>query len=346
MRLSRSDTGGPHASPRPGAPYPCAVSDAYIGVDLGGTKLSVAGLERGVLGDVDTTPTERRSAEGLIDQIVAAVGRVRDSRTAAVGVGIPSVIDFPTGRARSSVNIPLRDVPVRQILRERLELPVYIDNDATCAALAEAHDGDRLEVHDLVMFTVGTGVGGGLVLGGRPYRGATGAAGELGHMIVGADLEGGAPDQGSSFPRLGSLERLARGGELDRLAAQSAAAGPDSALGRIAASGATVAGPEAVRAATDGDPEATRILRLLGERLGIGVANAINTFDPEVVAIGGGVSTAGELLLGPAREAAARFVLPGVGTRTLIRLSRYGVYAGLRGAALLAGQELELEQGG
>lgn len=315
-----------------------------IGVDLGGTKVAVARLEGGVMAEPHTAPTERQSAEQLIEQIVDGIERVRGAGVAAVGIGVPSVVEFATGRAKSSVNVPLRDVPLRQILRERLDLPVYVDNDATCAALAEAHEGDELVTRSLVMFTVGTGVGGGLVLGGRPYRGATGAAGELGHWIVGADLGGGAPPAGP-FPQVGSLEALARGGALDELAAASAAAAPDGALGLRAGESGRATARDAVAAAQEGDAEAQRLLRLIGQRLGVGIANAINAFDPEVVAVGGGVSAAGELLLEPAREAARRFVLPGVGESTEIRVARHGGDAGLLGAALLARQERVLEFG-
>jgi len=318
------------------------VDGDLIGVDLGGTKVAAARLEGHGLGEVDTAQTEQESSEELIEQIVAAIERVRGEGVAAVGIGVPSVVEFATGRAKSSVNVPLRDVPLRQVLRERLDLPVYVDNDGTCAALAEAHDGGELVTEHLVMFTVGTGVGGGIVLGGRPYRGRTGAAGELGHWLVGADLELGAPPAGA-FPQTGSLEAFARGGVLDEMAAAAAVAEPGSELGRRAAEQGTVRGRDAVEAAQEGDAASRRLVELIGERLGIGIANAINAFDPEVVAVGGGVSAAGDLLLAPARSAALRFVLPGVGEETEIRLARHGGDAGLLGAALLARQELELE---
>ena len=120
---------------------------------------------------------------------MAIVGRARGEHLDAVGIGVPSVVEFATGRVVSSVNIPLADVPLREVLGERLDVPVFVDNDATVAALAEAHDESlRLVARDLVMLTIGTGVGGGLVLGGQIYRGATGGAGELGHTIVGLDI--------------------------------------------------------------------------------------------------------------------------------------------------------------
>jgi glucokinase len=319
------------------------MNDLVIGVDVGGTKISVAALG----GRSVQTPTDCASSAGLIAQIVDQVRSAAAGRSpAAVGVGIPSVIEFATGRVRSSVNIPLQDVALRAELGRRLATHVFVDNDATLAALAEAHDDDgRLSARNLVMLTLGTGVGGGIVVDGRVYRGATGAAGELGHTMICADPDRDPtfdddPDRPSGFPshgRHGSLESLAAGHVLDQLARESAANHPDSALGRL---GSTASGPDAVAAAKDGDPDAIEVLARLGRRLGIGIANVINTFDPDVVAIGGGVSAAGELLLGPARETAKAFVVPGVGTRTEIRIARAGPEAGVRGAALLARSEL------
>ncbi len=151
--------------------------------------------------------------------------RDRQEDLEAVGLGVPSVVEFETGSVVSSVNVPLADVPCARCWGSVIGVPVFVDNDATVAALAEAHDEQiRLVAHDLVMLTVGTGVGGGLVLGGRIYRGATGGAGELGHTIVGLDLAGAVPAPMGAFPQPGSLEVVAAGHALDHLAAQ--AAGP------------------------------------------------------------------------------------------------------------------------
>jgi glucokinase len=250
------------------------------------------------------------------------------------------VVDFESGRVVSSVNIPLKDVPLRHVLTERLGVPVFVDNDATVAALAEAHDEQlRMVARDLVMITVGTGVGGGIVIDGRIFRGATGGAGELGHTIVGLDLAGSVPTP-MGFPQPGSLEFVASGHALDMLARQSATLHPESALGHLQADRKAVLGGDAVRAAMDGDPSARRMVEIWGQRVGIGVANAINTFDPEEVVIGGGAARAGDLLLEPATRIARCYVVPGLGTRTTIRLARHGVRAGVLGAALLAAQEL------
>lgn len=295
-----------------------------IGVDVGGTKVSCAVLEGTTLSEPTLQHTELGSTDQLVEQLVTMVEAAGPS--AAVGIGLPSVIDFATGTARFSVNIPLAGVPLRNLLTERLRRPVFIDNDATVAALAEAYDEDlRPVAQSLVLFTVGTGVGGGVVIGGRIYRGATGAAAELGHMIIAADVTHGAPAHEEHFPQPGSLERNAAGRELDVLGRERGFAD----------------GPAVVKAAQHGDEKAIDALRILGERLGIGIANAINTFDPDLVVIGGGVSAAGDLLLGPARESAARFTLTGVGTRTRIEIARHGPKAGVLGAALLAGQEVD-----
>lgn len=327
--------------PPPPAPAPERGPDGHlIGVDVGGTKVAVATLENEVLSSPTVQPTEATSADGLVDELVAAIEAVRTGSSQAVGVGVPSVVEFPTGRVRSSVNLHMADFDLRRVLQDRLGLPVFIDNDATVAAIGEAFDeGGRALVQNLVMFTIGTGVGGGLVLGGRVYRGSTGAAGELGHTLIGASLADGAPEP-ARFPQAGSLESLAAGRVLDRIGAEVAEEHPDSELGQWAKGGEHIDGHDVVKAAHEGDRDAVGALRVLGERLGVGIANAINTLDPDEVVIGGGVSVAGELLLGPARDTARRFVLPGVGTRTEIRLARHGVNAGVRGAALLAGLEL------
>ena len=311
-----------------------------IGVDLGGTKVAVAALRGITLGEALVKPTDHSGADALIDQLVGMVQAAGQGQIDAVGLGVPSVVEFETGRVVSSVNIPLADVPLRQVLGERLGVPVFVDNDATVAALAEAHDEQlQLVAHNLVMLTIGTGVGGGIVLGGRIYRGATGGAGEFGHTIVGLDMNG--PFAGGRFPLPGSLESVASGLALDRLAAEAADSHPDSALGRLQAAGQPILGAETVQAARDGDAVAARIVELWAQRIGIGIANAINTFDPDEVVLGGGGAQAGDLLLEPARRVALDHVVPGLGGRTNIRLAWHGIRAGVLGAALLAAHEFE-----
>ena len=311
-----------------------------IGVDLGGTKIAAAALSDSDLSESTLEPTELSGQEALIEQVVRIVDDLRGDRLDAVGVGVPSIVEFDTGRVVSSANVPLTDVPLREVLGERVGVPVFVDNDATVAALAEAHDEQlRMVARDLVMITIGTGVGGGLVLGGRIYRGATGGAGELGHTMIGLDLTRPVPKAGR-FPQQGSLEHAAAGLALDVLVCEAAIREPESALGRLRHAGKKVAGPDAVEAARDGDATARRLIELWAHRVGIGIVNVINTFDPEEVVIGGGAAQAGDLLLEPARRTAAAYVLPGLGKRTTIRMARHGVRAGVLGAALLAVHEL------
>ena len=217
---------------------------SVVGIDLGGTKVAAASLRDRELGPAATEHTHRSGQARLLDQLAALVERTKCGKLEAVGIGVPSVVEFETGRVISSVNVPLVDVPLRQVLGERLGVPVFVDNDATVAALAEAHDEQlRMVAKNLVMITVGTGIGGGLVLGGRIYRGATGGAGELGHTLVAADPNVRFP-AAEGFPQPGSLERVAAGSALDRSAAQVAASQPCSALGRRRASGRSVLGAD------------------------------------------------------------------------------------------------------
>jgi len=328
------------------------MSISVIGIDVGATRVAAVSLRDGGRGEPRVQPTERSEAAMLIDQLAAMVQSAGADDLQAVGIGVPRIVEFETGRVvpsgrpaspatNGALDLPLADVPLRRALGDRLGLPVFVDNSTSVAALAEAHD-ERLELvaRHLVMFTFGTSVGGGLVLGGRIYRGATGAAGELGQTIVGLDLAGAVPAP-MRFPQTGSLEFVAAGHALDRLAAQARNVHPKSALGRLRAEGKPVLGADAIQAARDGDPSAARMVEIWGQRIGIGVANAINTFDPEEVVIGGDAARGGELVLGPARRVALGYVLPGLGARTTIRLPRHGVRAGVLGAALLARHELE-----
>jgi glucokinase len=321
------------------------MGERLIGVDVGGTKIAVAVLEGGELTEANITPTNQASQDALVEQIAAAIETSVGPNVRAVGIGMPSIIEFATGKVLASVNIPLHDIPLRQLLTERMGVPVYVENDAGCAALAEASEGGQITVPSLVMLTIGTGVGGGWVLNGRLYRGASTSAAEVGHTIIGRDLEFGNNVPGDPFPQRGSLETLASGRALDRLADYAAVQYPDSYLGKVSAKKGGVDGHDVVTGAEDGDDASLWCLRVLGERIGIGIANAINTFDPLEVVIGGGVSRAGKLLLDPARDAAFRHVVPGLGLNTTIRIARHGPRAGVLGAALIAAQEWAVESG-
>ena len=318
-----------------------------IGIDLSDTRVVAAPLRDRHLGEPQVARTDCSDRDALIDQLTALVERLEARELQGVGVGVNRIVDHRTGQVvpswhppspatNGSVDLPLDNVPLRAQLAESLGVNVVVDNRSSVAALAEAHDNEcELVTQHLVLITVGQGVGGGLVLGGRIYRGATGRAAELGHTIVGLDLAGAVPAP-MRFPQPGSLEFVASGHALDGLAAQARNVHPASELGRLRAEGKPVLGDDVIRAALAGDPSAARMVEIWGQRIGIGVANAINTFDPEEVVIGGYAARAGELLLDPAVRVARQYSVPGLGADTTIRLSRHGARAGVLGAALLA----------
>jgi glucokinase len=326
------------------------VSAPVIGLYLDVARVAAAPLRAGALAQPLTRATEHADADALVDQLVDMVDIVRGKDVVAVGVAVPRIVDVETGCVRSTarsatpatngaVALPLADVPLREVLTERLGLPVFVDSTVNAAALAEAHDEDAEPVtRNLVLLSVAAGVAGGLVLGGEIYRGATGAAGQLGHTILGLDL-GGAVPAPMGFPQPGSLEYVASGHALDRIAGVAGRVHPDSALAKFRAQGKPVLGPAVIEAALDGDGSAARVMEIWGQRLGIGIANAIHSFDPEEVVLGGEAARAGALLLEPARRVALEYVLPGLGARTTIRLARHGERGPLLGAALLARQE-------
>jgi glucokinase len=295
-----------------------------IGVDLGGTKILAGVVDRdGAVERRRESPTPLESQDELLSGLQSAVEDVLEDDVAAIGFGIPSTIDQRSGKAVTSVNIPLADLDLRAWMRERFGLPVGIDNDANAATLAEwAHGAGRGTRH-MVMLTLGTGVGGGLILDGRPYRGAIGAGAELGHMVI--DLDG-PPCQGVCTGR-GHLEALASG-HAATLAARERF-GPAVDAHRL------------VRLADEGDRTAVDLLAELGRRLGAGIGSLVNIFNPELVVVGGGFSAAGDFLLEPAREVLAREALsPG---RELVRIVRaeLGTAAGLVGAGLVAFEALD-----
>ncbi len=312
-----------------------------IGVDVGGTKVAAGAVALGGAGEVVERRTDVSSPQAVLDGIEAAVEEVarRAGRPDAVGVGVPSQIDFRAGLVVASVNIPLHGVPLRDELEDRLGCPVYVDNDANCAALAEARLIEEARgggpVSHLVMFTLGTGVGGGLVLDGRIFRGARGLGAELGHTVV--DRQG--PECPGNCPNRGCLEALCSGTALAREARTLAARSPDSTLGRLAAEGKAIAGDTVVAAARDGDGEAAELLESLGRWLGIGIANAVNVFEPDYVVIGGGLSAAADVFLDAAHAEAAARALPEAFRHVEITLALGGAAAGVIGAGALAQQE-------
>lgn len=306
----------------------------FIGVDVGGTKVAAAAVIEGVAHHGVEHPTNLESAARLLDGIEVAVGEVveRTGAPKAVGVGVPSLVEFATGRVLSSNNIPLEGVPLREELGRRLGVPVHVDNDANCAALAEAHAAGA---HHLVMLTLGTGVGGGLVLDGSIYRGASGLGGELGHVVIEVD----GPDCPGNCPSRGCIEALCSGPALERDATELGRRRPDSPLGALVSEQGRVSGRKLVELARVGDSDALVLLEAFGRRLGVAIAVVVNTFEPEQVVIGGGLSRAADLFLDAARREAEARALPAIMARSEVALARAGAEAGVLGAGLVAAQE-------
>jgi glucokinase len=298
------------------------VDRTVIGVDLGGTKI-LAGLvssEGKVLAHREhATPVE--SEDALLDALEAAVRELLDTSVAAVGFGIPSQIDQRTGTALGSVNVPLRGVPFRDKMAARLGLPVGMDNDANAAAIAEWQVGAGRGTTDMLMLTLGTGVGGGLILGGKPYRGWFGAGAEIGHMVI---VHDGAPCRCGGH---GHLESYVSGKAADELA--QAAFGPAADAHRL------------VRLANEGDARAIELLKGVGEKLGSGIAGLVNIFNPELVVIGGGFAAAGELLFVPAQAIADREVLVSIRDSYRVVRAQLGTSAGMIGAAMVGFEALD-----
>jgi glucokinase len=313
-----------------------SVAAVVLGVDVGGTKVAVAAIDGVTVHDSVERPTVLDSTSALLDGLEETVrlliGRV--GRPTAIGVGVPSQIDYATGTVETSVNIPLTGVPLRAELGRRFGVPVLVDNDANCAALAEAH---LLGEDNLLMLTLGTGVGGGVVIGGMTFRGAHGLGAELGHFTLNPD---GPPCPGNC-PNRGCIEAYCSGQALERDATEMAADRPDSKLAGCIGADGRVSGRELVGAAEAGDPDALLIFENFARMLGIALAGYVNVFEPDRLALGGGLSRASDLFLARAVQEAEARALPALWRRTTVALAQGGADAGAIGAGVLAAQEVE-----
>ena len=293
-----------------------------IGVDVGGTKI-LAGVvaDDGSLVRRSERPTPIASQADLLAALDGAVDDLLGDDVAALGFGLPSRIDQRSGRAIASVNVPLADLAFRERMQTRFGLPVGIDNDANVAAIAEWQVGAARGASHVVMLTLGTGIGGGLILDGRPYRGATGAGAELGHIVV----EYGGP-------------RCPCGGSGHVEAFASGRAADEAARGLL---GGAADAADLVGAANGGDAAAKEVLAAIGRRLGAAMASLVNIFEPEVIVVGGGFAAAGELILAPARAVVEAEALAPARDRVRVVVGALGPEAGLIGAGLLGFEALE-----
>ena len=312
----------------------------YVGVDIGGTNLK-AGLvdENGVL-----LATQKMKVASIADddglawtvaslvQELAHTVNISVSDVASVGVGVPGTVEIRSGSINYTCNLPLRNVPLRKLFHRYLSIPLYIENDANCAALAEFLVGAGRDSKRFVTITLGTGVGAGIVHNGKIYHGANGMAGEVGHMVI---QRGGLP---CPCGRHGCWEQYASATALKRMTAAALAAHPHSILAQVVAENeGRVSGQSAFIAARRGDPVGQQVCDEYVDYLACGVVNVVNIFQPDTMAIGGGVSNeAEEQLLLPVQQRVARESIPcGRDRRTRIVKAELGNRAGIIGAALL-----------
>jgi glucokinase len=309
-------------------------AECVIGVDLGGTKVIAGAIDRKLRVHQRTSRPAPTDDQGkVLDAVLEAVEEVRRNvsmEVLAVGFGIPCLFDRE--RAVMAVNLPLTDIDFGAVMSERLGLPVYVDNDANVAMLAEHRAGAARGAQHAAMLTIGTGIGGGLIIDGRLYRGSRGSAAELGHMIIDKD----GPRCQGNCPGRGCLESLASGTALAREAQSVAVSRPQGGLALALTHGREITGALVTELAHDGDDSALEVLELIGGRLGLGIVSIVNMLNPEVVVVGGGVIAAGELLLEPARRVLAERALRPSRDQVRVVRAQFGAESGMVGAAALA----------
>jgi glucokinase len=296
-----------------------------IGVDLGGTKILAGVVSRdGEVVRRHERATPQDLQEHVIAELEAAVTELLDDSIGAIGFGSPSPIDHERGVVVRCVNLPLEDAPLRDHMRERFGLPVGLENDANAAAIGEWRAGAGRGVDDLVMLTLGTGVGGGVVSGGVPFRGRNGEGAELGHVTI---VHDGRPCQGACRGR-GHLEAYVSGHAANEAARE--AFGPSADAHRL------------IRLANEADVQAKEILAELAGYLGSGVGSFVNVFAPELVLLGGGFGVAAfDHLAGPAEETARREALEPMRDEFRLAKAELGTAAGLIGAAFVGLEALD-----
>ncbi len=299
-----------------------------IGIDFGGTSVKLAAVAAGsLLGSIRRIPTQDFDEPGaLIDRIAEEVAGLRESHPEvfAVGVGVPGAVNVETGYTYNLTNVRgWTAVPLRGLLAERIGLPVVIDNDANCMAYAEWSYGAAKGCRDAVCVTLGTGVGGGLILGGVLYRGSNFAAGEIGQMSI--DLDGVPGPYGNT----GALERYIG----NRQIVESAA----DLYRRRGATAPDPLDPETLAAAAlAGDPVAAEAWRDVARRLGFCLMSVVYLLNPEIIVVGGGVSEAGDLLFEPLRETLRATLTDECFEHLKIVPARFGNSAGILESSALA----------
>jgi glucokinase len=308
-----------------------------IGLDVGGTKIAAVRIRPdGTILARETAATPADDMEATLQAMIAAAEAVRTESVAAVGIGAAGLVESGTGILTFAPNLAWRNVPLTQRIGDALDLPTIADNDANAAAWGEHRFGAGRGHDDLLLVTVGTGIGGGVISRGAVLRGAHGFAADIGHIIV----EPGGPVCGCG--NRGCWEQVASGPAIERAGRLAVVEHPSSGITTLAGGDAAkVTGRLVTQAAHDGDPVAQGILAVVGTRLGEGIAGLVNVLDPSIVVIGGGAIAAGEMLLATARTAFTDAVeAPDYRPTVPIVAAELGNEAGAVGAAALALEEL------
>ena len=297
-----------------------------IGIDIGGSRALAVRLDEGALAEQRHTATRRSP---LVETSLAAIRGVWADDVTAVGVGIAGLVQWPEGVLAWGPHVEGTDIPIRALLEDELQVPVAVDNDANVAAFGERETGAARGFDDFLLVTLGTGIGGAIVIDGSVYRGES-FAGEWGHIRH--DPTGLLCDCG----KRGCWETVASGPALVRLAREVMGLNPDGSLA-VRFGSDPITGEDVTAAADGGDEVARGLVAEVGSELGHGLASLIAVFDPELVVVGGGLGSVGESLLGPARRIAAE-ALHGGNHRLLppILVAGAGPRAGAIGAAYLA----------
>ncbi|HEV8565065.1 MAG TPA: ROK family protein [Actinomycetota bacterium] len=308
-----------------------------IGIDVGGTKIAAMRIRPdGEIVARETVPTPADDMDETLRSMIAAAEAVRTAAVAVIGVGAAGLVEKGTGILTFAPNLAWRNVPISERVGGALGLPTITENDANAAAWGEHRFGAGRGHDDMLLVTVGTGIGGGVVAGGKVFRGAHGFAAEIGHIIV----EPGGPVCGCG--NRGCWEQVASGHAIARSGRQAVVDHPNSGIAqRVAGDPAKVTGRVVTEAAADGDLVARGILAVVGSRLGEGIAGLVNVLDPAIVVVGGGAIAAGEMLLATARVAFTEAVeAPDHRPEVPIVAAELGNDAGAVGAAALALEEL------
>lgn len=311
-----------------------------MAIDLGGTKLAAALVdEQAGLSEPIREPTRGDTTESILDQIGVLVDRLVSSAGhrdfAGIVLGVPGLVDFENGVLIETPNLPMVRVPLQRIVEDRAGLPVLLENDANLATLGEHRFGAGKQYSNFILLTIGTGIGGGIILNDELYRGAKGTAAEIGHMIM--DIDGPQGPCGHH----GCFETLASGGAIGRRA-QRVITKESRILELAGGDQGKITGEHVTKAARDGDALAIEVLEYIGGIIGTAFVNVARIFDPEAIVVGGGVAEAGDLVLEPARLVMKNERLPPHAGDIPVVPAELGQRAPFLGSAALAFEKVGL----